>query len=153
MLPTVIKTTTAAVTALCLALGSAAPAHAFGKTERAFVQGVAATLLAGVVVSEYRKNQAVQAQKAIPQPVYTNATYTVPLYQTPAALAFNSYSSSDRRIIQQRLAGYGYYRSGIDGAFGPGTYNAVTAYARDTGNSAQLGNRAGAFGVYDSLIY
>jgi hypothetical protein len=34
-----------------------------------------------------------------------------------------------------------------------GTYNATLAYARDSGNSAQLQSRAGAFGIYDSLLY
>ena len=70
---------------------------------------------------------------------------------TAAAQAFNSYSSSERRLIQRRLSSYGYYRGGIDGSFGPGTYSAVVAYAQDEGES--LRSTASAFGVYDSLIY
>ncbi len=72
---------------------------------------------------------------------------------TVAAQTFNSYSPAQRRAIQTRLRGYGYYTGGIDGAFGPGTYRAVTAYARDSGGANQLQNRAGAYGVYDGLIY
>jgi hypothetical protein len=159
MLPTVIKTAAAAVTALSLGFSSAAPAYA-GKNEDNFLKGVAATLLVGAILRDaqrQRQPQPVYPQPIYPRPVYQQPVhgggYAVPLYQTPAALAFNSYSSSERRVIQQRLAAQGYYRSGIDATFGPGTYNAVVAYARDTGNSGQLSNRAGAFGVYDSLIY
>ena len=162
MLPTVIKTATAAVTALSLTLAGTAPAQAWGKNEQNFLKGVAATLIIGTILNQGRNRaapqpvypqQPVYRQPVRPQPVSGGGGYAVPLYQTPAALAFNSYGSAERRAIQQRLASYGYYRSGIDGAFGPGTYNAVVAYAHDTGNSAQLRSRAGAFGVYDSLIY
>ncbi len=156
MLPTVIKTTTAAVTALSIAFASAAPAHA-GKNEDNFLKGVAATLLIGALIKDAQRARQPAPQPVYPRPGYQqpvhNGGYAVPLYQTPAALAFNSYSSSERRVIQQRLSAQGYYRSGIDATFGPGTYNAVVAYARDTGNSGQLSSRAGAFGVYDSLIY
>jgi peptidoglycan hydrolase-like protein with peptidoglycan-binding domain len=51
------------------------------------------------------------------------------------------------------LAQWGYYRGGIDGSFGPGTYSAVVAYARDEGQGRNIGSTAGAFGVYDGLIY
>ncbi len=47
----------------------------------------------------------------------------------------------------------GYYYGGIDGAFGPGTYNAVTAYARAAGASGSLGSTGGAYALYDGLIY
>ena len=77
--------------------------------------------------------------------------YDFYIYGTAAAQAFNSYSSSERRLIQRRLSSYGYYRGGIDGSFGPGTYSAVVAYAQDEGES--LRSTASAFGVYDSLIY
>ena len=43
------------------------------------------------------------------------------------------------------------YRGGIEGAFGPGTYNAVTAYARDQGVS--MSTTAKAYGAYDGMIY
>ena len=57
------------------------------------------------------------------------------------------------RLIQRRLAYWGYYRGAVDGSFGPGTYSAVLAYARDNGQGRSLGSTAGAFGVYDGLIY
>jgi len=41
------------------------------------------------------------------------------LAQTATAQAFNSYSYQDRRTIQSRLAAWGYYGGGIDGAFAP----------------------------------
>ena len=75
------------------------------------------------------------------------------IYGTPAAQAFNSYGSRERRAIQSQLRAYGYYSGGIDGSFGPGTYRAVIAYARDTGGEGRLGDRGGAYGIFDSLIY
>ncbi len=158
MLPTVIKMTTAAVTALSLSLASVTPAQALGDNEKNFLKGVAATLLIGTILKGQHGRAAPQPRR-YQQPVYPQPTqvsgggYAVPIYQTPAAVAFNSYGSHERRAIQQRLAAYGYYRSGIDGVFGSGTYNAVAAYARDTGNARQLNSRAGAFGIYDSLLY
>ncbi len=166
MLPTVIKTATAAVTALSLSFASAAPAQAWGKNEQNFLKGVAATLLVTALIKDTQRARQQQVQQPVyprrgyQQPVYQQPVYQEPvrsyavsIYQTPAALAFNSYAAAERRVIQQRLAQQGYYRSGIDATFGPGTYNAVVAYARDSGNGAQLSSRAGAFGVYDSLIY
>ena len=60
---------------------------------------------------------------------------------------------AQRRAIQSRLRAFGYYNGRLDGAFGPGTYRAVVAYARDSGGERQLQTQAGAFGIYDSLIY
>ncbi|EEW26801.1 peptidoglycan-binding domain-containing protein [Rhodobacter ferrooxidans] len=173
MLSTVIKTSTlaktaiVALTALSIGLTAPAPAEAFGRNERNFVQGAAAALLLGAVIRDANRHQRqpvytqprqrvyydeprYQPPRQQPQPYYAPAPS---IYRTPVAQAFNSYSSSQRRAIQARLAAYGYYRSGIDGSFGPGTYNAVAAYARDTGNDQQLSSTAGAFGVFDALIY
>jgi len=101
-----------------------------------------------------------------PAPVYTPPAYVPPvqyrpappvyqpsLYSTPLAAAFNSYRYSDRVRIQQRLASQGYYRSNVDGAFGPGTYTAIAAWAQDNGQGRALGTSAGAYGLLDSLVY
>lgn len=169
MLPSVRTTAITAVTALSLAFTAAAPAHALGKNERNILTGVAAALIVNALVKQARpapQPRYVQPQYA--QPQYVQPQYFAPqyeprrkhnhgngvsIYRTPAAVAFNSYSREERRLIQRRLAGYGYYRNGIDGSFGPGTYNAVAAYARDAGVGAKLANREGAYGVYDGLIY
>jgi hypothetical protein len=157
MLPSVLKNTIAVPAALSIALASTTPAMAIGDKEKGFLQGVAATLLLGAIIKDGNRRavQPAPQPQPVPQPQPTpvGGGYAVSLYQTPAAVAFNSYSSSQRRAIQQRLAAYGYYRSGIDGAFGMGTYNATLAYARDSGNGAQMQSRAGAFGIYDSLLY
>ncbi|MDP3960590.1 MAG: peptidoglycan-binding domain-containing protein [Pseudorhodobacter sp.] len=159
MLPTVIKTSAIALTALSLGLGAAAPAQAFGANERNFLYGVGATLLVGAITRDARRNRAapVYVQPQVVQPtVVVPTTYgysSSSIYSTPAAQAFNAYSSSQRHAIQQRLASYGYYHSSIDGTFGPNTYNAVTAYAASTNRSSTLGTMAGAFGFYDALIY
>ena len=158
MLPTVIKTSAIALTALSLGLGAAAPAQAFGSNERNFLYGVGATLLVGAITRDARRNRVapVYVQPQVVQPTYVPTTYVYApssIYSTPAAQAFNAYSSSQRHAIQQRLASYGYYHSSIDGAFGPNTYNAVTSYAAATNRSSTLGTMAGAFGFYDALIY
>ncbi|MGL4311922.1 MAG: peptidoglycan-binding domain-containing protein [Paracoccaceae bacterium] len=101
-------------------------------------------------------------QQPIPtQPVYGKvighdhhrAPHANSIYASPAAQAFNSYNLTERRAIQRRLAAYGYYRSGIDGDFGPGTYSAIMAYARDSGTTDRLSSRNTAFAVLDGLIF
>jgi Putative peptidoglycan binding domain len=154
MLSTVMKSTTAAVTAISLSLASVAPAQALNDDQEKLLKGLAAALIIGTIVKQSQARPPVVLEddpryiRPNEQPVYSSS-----IYQTPAAQAFNSYGVGERKAIQQKLANYGYYRSGIDATFGPGTYNAVVAYARDTNNTNLLGTRNGAFGVYDSLIY
>ncbi|MCU0801369.1 MAG: peptidoglycan-binding protein [Rhodobacteraceae bacterium] len=158
MLPNVKTIAVSAVAATAILAGSLAPAQAFGDRERAFLQGVATAVIVDKLITETRRPR-VQVPPPVvtfvPQePVYTHRpTHQTSLYQTPAARAFNSYSRAERVAIQRRLAHMGYYRSGIDGSFGPGTYNAVIAYARDAGQADRLGSTNTAFGVYDGLIY
>ena len=164
MLPYVKTAAVSAIAATSIFMGSLAPAQAFGDRERAFLQGIAAAVIVDKIVSQPRRQQPVYVAPPVyaappatfvPQePVYTyRPTHTVSIYQTPAARAFNSYGRAERVAIQRRLAVLGYYRSGIDGSFGPGTYNAVVAYARDAGQGDSLGGTNTAFGVYDGLIY
>lgn len=160
MLPAFKSTALAALTAFAIAAAPAAPAYAWGDDEQNFVKGIAATLLVQGLIREAKRplrNQPVYVQ---PRPVYQEPVYQQPhrqpqyqtsIYRSPAAQAFNSYSRSERRLIQKRLSAYGYYRGGYDGAFGPGTYSAVVAYANDQDQSVR--STAGAFGVYDSLMY
>lgn len=162
------------VLALSLGLGAAAPAQALGKNERNFLQGVAAAMIVDRILDDVRQQQPRRQRQghvpphayapppppphAQPQhrprphhaqpPVYRNS-----IYNTPAAQAFNAYRPADRRRIQRQLASWGYYRGGIDGAFGPGTYNAVVAYANDSGKARSLRSTAGTFGLLDSLLY
>ncbi|MFN3294055.1 MAG: hypothetical protein ACK414_11465, partial [Gemmobacter sp.] len=56
MLPAVTRTATAAITALALALGAAAPAHALGKNERNVLKGVFAAVLIHELVKQGRAN-------------------------------------------------------------------------------------------------
>lgn len=160
MLPAFKSTALAALTAFAIAATPAAPAYAWGDNEQNFVKGIAATLLVQGLIREAKRPQRNQPVYVEPRPVYQEPVYQQPLrqpqyqtsiYRSPAAQAFNSYSRSERRLIQKRLSAYGYYRGGYDGAFGPGTYSAVVAYADDQGQSVR--STAGAFGVYDSLMY
>jgi hypothetical protein len=185
MLPKFRTRALAALTAGALALGAAAPAQAFGKNERKFLQGVAAALIVGAIVNDARNRAQAQPRQALPRqvqqyyyepqasapPVYRDQSYHAaptgrvigstmggasahvpPVHASPAAQAFNAYSPAQRRAIQARLKGYGYYAGAIDGAFGPATYRAVLAYARDTGGERQIADRGAAFGLYDGLI-
>ena len=157
MLPNVKTTVITALTATALFASTLVPAQAFGSNERHFLQGVVAAVIVDKLLEQSSRPR-VQPQPQVvyvPQePVYQpQPTHTISLYQTPAARAFNSYSRAERVAIQRRLATLGYYRSGIDGSFGRGTYNAVVAYAQDNGLSGNLSGTNTAFGVYDGLIY
>ncbi len=148
-----------ALMALSITALPAAPARAWGPNEQNFLKGVAATIAVQALIREAKKHprQPVYQQPAY-QPVYADPVYQPApvhssIYRTPAARAFQSYSAQERRLIQRRLSAYGYYRGGIDGSFGPGTYSAISAYAEDEGMRDRMASNAGAFGVLDSLIY
>lgn len=156
MLPTVMTAKTsliAALTALSIAAVPATPALAWGDKEQSFVAGVATAVIIDELLKQNRKSREVRRTPDVvyvDRPVHSSSTS---IYSTPAARAFSSYSLSERKAIQRNLRAWGYYRGGIDGAFGPGTYNAVTAYARDEGASSNLGSSSGAYAVYDGLIF
>lgn len=141
----------AAVTAASIAAVPAAPALAWGDKEQGFVAGVATAVIVDEILKQSRKAR--EARRAPPEVVYVERPVyaTSSIYSTPAARAFQNYSLSERKAIQRNLRAWGYYRGGIDGAFGPGTYNAITAYARDEGLSLQ--STANAYGAYDALIF
>jgi hypothetical protein len=158
MLPAAItsikRTTVAAITALSLVTIPAAPALAWGEREQDFLKGVAAAVVVGSIIKESRRHRYVQPAPA-PQPVYTppHQPNYGSIYNSAAARAFQSYSKTERRAIQRSLARYGYYRGGLDGSFGPGTYRAVVAYARDSNAVRNLETTGGAYALYDGLIY
>lgn len=169
MLPTVStarNTIAAALAALSIAAVPAAPAFAWGDREQGFVAGVATALIVDELLKQTRRTRDVRPLPgfnfAEPRPTYVEPrpTYVDPrpttstsVYRTTAARAFNSYSVAERKEIQRTLRAWGYYRGSIDGTFGPGTYSAVTTYARDEGLSGKLGTNAGAFAIYDGLIF
>jgi hypothetical protein len=158
---TLKRSAIAAVAALSIAAIPASPAHAWGEKEQNFVAGVATAVIIGNIIKQNKRNNRRPAPMyyADPQPhqpVYQQPTYhqpTASIYNTAAARAFQSYSTGERRLIQKRLAAYGYYTGGIDGSFGPGTYRAVVAFARDEGAIRNLDSTGGAYSLYDGLIY
>jgi Putative peptidoglycan binding domain len=153
------KVLVAGLTALSIAAVPAAPAHAWGDKEQGFVAGVATAVIVDEILKNNRKARLYDRGYTAgptyvePRPVYTEPRHTTSIYSTPAARAFQSYSLSERKAIQRNLRAWGYYRGGIDGSFGPGTYNAVVAYARDEGATANLKSTSGAYGIYDGMIY
>jgi hypothetical protein len=171
MLPAVSnikRNTIAALLALAVAL-PAAPALAWGQREQDVLKGAAGVILLQGIIRETKPNKKHYEPRHEPryEPRYEQPRYQqyqpryeqryepqrVSVYSTAAARAFNNYSWSERRLIQRRLSAYGYYRGGIDGSFGPGTYNAVVAYANAQGQTRQLASTNSAYGVYDGLIY
>jgi len=138
----------AALTAASIA-AVPAPALAWGDREQGFVAGIATT----VIINEIIKNE--RRREAAPEVIYldTPRHTTTSIYRTPAGRAYQSYSLHERKAIQRNLRAWGYYSGRIDGSFGPGTYNAVVSYARDEGYGRSLNSTAGAYGVYDSLIF
>jgi len=146
---TIKSTLIAAVTALSIAALPANPALAWGDREQGIVTGIAATLLITEIVKNERKRR-----EAAPEVIYIETpAHTTSIYRTPAARAFSTYSLAERKAIQRNLRAWGYYSGRIDGSFGPSTYNAVASYASDEGITRSLNSTAGAYGVYDSLIF
>lgn len=151
------NTLVAGLTALSIAAIPASPALAWGDKEQGFVAGVATAVIVDELLKNNRKARLYDRGYTAgptyvePRPVYSEPRHTSSIYATPAARAFQSYSLRERKAIQSNLRAWGYYRGGIDGAFGPGTYNAVAAYARDEGQS--LKSNSAAYGVYDGLLY
>jgi Putative peptidoglycan binding domain len=152
-------TIAAAFTALSIAAFPAAPALAWGDREQSFVAGVATALIVDRLLRQSRTAQETRPAPGFsfvePRPTYVapRPAATTSVYSTTAARAFNSYSVTERKAIQRTLRAWGYYHGGIDGTFGPGTYSAVTAYARDEGRSGDLGTNSGAYAVYDGLLF
>lgn len=150
MLPAVTRTAAATVTALALAAATVQPAQALGRNERNFLKGV----FAAVVVNELVKQSRAKAQPApAPAPVQPHpVTPGHGQHEAAAAAAFYEFSPQARRMIQQRLSAYGYYRGAIDGTWGRGTAAAVQAYARDVNSVQSLTSRDGSVRLYNHLI-
>lgn len=170
-LTTTRKLATATITAALITALATPPALAWGDKEQGFVAGAASTLLLqgiffpGMFQSNKGHGRAYAAPPVTyypaPAPVYVPVRpapvyYTpapVSIYSTPAGVAFNSYGQNEQIRIQSALAAGGYYSGTIDGAFGPGTYSAVTAYATATGKTGLLSTQAGAFSIYNDLLF
>ncbi len=143
----------AALAAISITALPAAPAKAWGDKEQGFLAGVVATIVVDSLIT--RKKTTTVTPAPAPAPVYVAPpppVYTT-LSSTPAARAFNSYTVAERRAIQRNLKAWGYYYGSVDGTFGRGTYNAVVAFAADEGASNNLKSTAGAFALYDGMIY
>lgn len=156
----------AAVTALAIAL-PAAPALAWGQRERDVLTGAVGALVIENVIRNSRQPKAhvlpseytPRALHGYDEPAYrVNRHHQRPaaapsVYSTAAARAFNSYARHERRRIQRKLAWLGYYQGGVDGAFGPGTYAAIMAYANAEGLGGEMRATSRAYAVYDGLLY
>jgi hypothetical protein len=166
MLPRFRTSATAALTALSLALALPAPAHAWGERQQNTLAAlVAAGLIGTLIYQNSRQRQYAAPVTRAPAPQYPasrTSRYQEPVAYgsapisgvsaTPAARAFNSYTPAQRRAIQSRLSEAGYYHGGIDGTFGPKTYQAIMAIAGDTSGTGQLTTMSGALEFYDAIL-
>ena len=170
-MPNNLRTTVTAIAAtLSLVVALPAPAHAWGEREQnALAALIAAGAIGTLIVQNNRRQRAAPVMRST-MPTYTGPGYGTPSYgtpryqppaaqpipqgvsTTPAGRAFNTYSLSERRNIQSRLARAGYYSGAIDGAFGPMTYNAVMAISRDSTGADNLSTLGGAFDFYDAIL-
>lgn len=148
MLPAVTRILTTTVTALAIAASSVAPAQALGRNERNVLKGIAAAVILHEIVKQSRS----EARPA-PGPVspYDPPHRPAPVADAPGA-AFRDFTPHGRRLIQQRLAAYGYYRGPIDGLWGRGTARAFASYARDVRASDNLATRNGSAQLFNHLI-
>lgn len=155
MLPMKSRMLTALLIA-ALAMPAASPALAWGKKEQ---RNLAALALLGTLGALYYANNRDQfSPQPKPQPQPQPLPYPQPapqasIYQTPVAYAFQRYTYAERQRIQSRLAGWGYYRGGIDGSFGPGTYTAITSFARANNQTARLDSTTDAYALLDGLLF
>lgn len=156
MLPIVIPAKShliAALAALSITALPATQAKAWGDKEQGFLAGVVTAVIIDGIIDQNRKLKTLPPAPA-PTPVYVDpAPVYSSLSATPAAKAFNSYTKAERKAIQRNLKAWGYYRGAIDGSFGRGTYNAVVAFAADEGATANLKSTAGAYAIYDGLLF
>lgn len=168
MLPAVYRKMTTGLMALGIALSVAAPVQALGKNERNVLKGIAAAVIVNEVIKQTRRNDDRPAygyndnryDNRYDERYREDRRYRdgnrherrQSQRQDAAAGAFYEYDAHSRRLIQQRLAAYGYYRGGIDGVWGRGTSSAIAAYARDIDASRSLGDRDGAVRVYNRLL-
>ncbi|NPD14645.1 peptidoglycan-binding protein [Xinfangfangia sp. D13-10-4-6] len=171
MLPKFRTAAVALIAATSLGLTSM-PALAWGKKEQGFVAGVATAVIVDQLIQngQHRRQHNQPGYYQPPQYVAPPPAYVPPpaptyrphrpapqtynsVHATPAGQAFRTYSVSERKAIQRQLRRAGYYYGSIDGTFGTGTYNAITAWARDSGASANLRSTGGAFAVYDGLLF
>lgn len=74
------------------------------------------------------------------------------IHSVPAATTFRSLDARDRRAIQRRLAGYGFYHGKLDGIWGPMTFDAIVAYASNAGIMNLLADREGSYRAYRHLM-
>ena len=143
----------AGLTAFSIAAVPATPALAWGDKEQGFLAGVVTTIIVDSLITK-KKTVAPAPVYTAPAPVYVDpAPVYTSLSSTPAARAFNSYTRAERKAIQRKLKSWGYYQGAVDGSFGRGTYNAVLSYAADEGASSSLKSTAGAYGLYDGMLY
>ena len=74
-------------------------------------------------------------------------------YATPKAIwvAFHRLSNAKRKLVQKELSDYGFYKSSIDGLYGPGTSKALSAYNKRYLANADLSQSANAIKLLEAL--
>ena len=88
------------------------------------------------VVQEVRREISLTPTPLPPVPGSVMAVTPDPSQPTAAPVLRNGSKGQDVKDLQSRLAGLGYYTGDIDGEFGPGTKEAVTAFQKANGLEA-----------------
>ncbi len=88
------------------------------------------------VVQEVRREISLTPTPLPPVPDSVMAVTPDPSQPTAAPVLRNGSKGQDVKDLQSRLAGLGYYTGDIDGEFGPGTKEAVTAFQKANGLEA-----------------
>ncbi|MCE6959216.1 peptidoglycan-binding protein [Cereibacter sphaeroides] len=120
----------AAATAL---LNGSLPAEARGKDVAKVLLGVAAVAVVAHELSDHRERR-------------------VESRDTAVARAFGDLSPLARRSIEERLGAWGYLRGRADGRWDDATYEAVRAFAVDTGRTRNMHDYTGAMFLYEAMV-
>ncbi|WP_102224391.1 hypothetical protein [Acidimangrovimonas sediminis] len=150
--------------ALTLALGTAAvttPAHAQGGD---ITRGVILGAIGGVALDQLANQPSRRDYYAAPPP-RTDYVYERPAHRrvvreyvyhshaaSPAQQAFDSQPHRMRVSIQYQLMQRGLYNSGLDGAWGPGTSDALYSYARNHHKEGMLATVNGSDQLFSDLL-
>ena len=88
------------------------------------------------VAQEVRREISLTPTPLPPVPDSVMAVTPDPSQPTAVPVLRNGSKGQDVKDLQSRLAGLGYYTGDIDGEFGPGTKEAVTAFQKANGLEA-----------------
>ncbi len=152
------KTRTAIVAALAVAMAGATmapPAMAQGGD---ITKGAIIGLATGAIATHLYDTRRAPRQTYYYAPAqrervyYSQPTVRYSAPSSPVSRAFYSQDPQVRRSIQAALAQDGYYNSSIDGAWGPGTQDAIYQYARSHNQMSMMTTESDANQLFSQIL-